>query len=100
MRMLAHSLSRRTSAPLSDTTSGFRAFSRPTIETFARDYAAEYLGDTVEAIVIAAKAGLRVTQVPVAMRPRQAGEPKQGPVKSTLYLGRVILALAMSRLRR
>lgn len=100
MRMLAHSLSRRTSAPLSDTTSGFRAFSRPTIETFARDYAAEYLGDTVEAIVIAAKAGLRVTQVPVAMRPRQAGEPKQGPVKSALYLGRVILALAMSRLRR
>jgi glycosyltransferase involved in cell wall biosynthesis len=100
MRMLAHSLSRRTSAPLSDTTSGFRAFNRRTIETFARDYAAEYLGDTVEALIIAAKAGLRVTQVPVAMRPRQAGDPKQGRVKSTLYLGRVVLALAMSRLRR
>jgi glycosyltransferase involved in cell wall biosynthesis len=100
MQMLAHSLSRRTSAPLSDTTSGFRAFNRRTIETFARDYAAEYLGDTVEALIIAAKAGLRVTQVPVAMRPRQAGYPKQGRVKSTLYLGRVLIALAMSRLRR
>jgi glycosyltransferase involved in cell wall biosynthesis len=100
MRMLAHSLSRRTGAPLSDTTSGFRAFNRRTIDTFARDYPAEYLGDTVEALVIAARAGLRVTQVPVAMRPRLAGQPTQGRLKSTIYLGRVVLALAMSRLRR
>jgi glycosyltransferase involved in cell wall biosynthesis len=100
MRMLAHSLSRRTSVSLTDTTSGFRAFNRRTIETFARDYAAEYLGDTVEALVIAAKAGLRVTEVPVTMRPRQAGQPTQSRLKSALYLGRVVVALAMSRLRR
>ena len=100
MRALAHLLSRQTSAPLSDTTSGFRAFNRATIETFARDYAAEYLGDTVEALIIASKAGLRVTQVPVVMRPRLSGQPSQSRVKSALYLGRVILALALSRLRR
>ena len=100
MKALAHLLSRQTSAPLSDTTSGFRAFNRATIETFARDYAAEYLGDTVEALITASKAGLRVTQVPVAMRPRLSGQPSQGGLKSALYLGRVILALALSRLRR
>lgn len=100
MRVLAHLLSRQTSAPLSDTTSGFRAFNRRTIETFARDYAAEYLGDTVEALIIAAKAGLRVTQVPVAMRPRLSGQPSQSRAKAALYLARVILALALSRLRR
>jgi hypothetical protein len=41
-----------------------------------------------------------VTQVPVAMRPRISGQPSQSRVKAALYLGRVILALALSRLRR
>jgi glycosyltransferase involved in cell wall biosynthesis len=100
MRLLARSLSRRTKVPLTDTTSGFRAFDRATIETFACNYPAEYLGDTVEAIVIAARAGLRVTQVPVTMRPRLSGRPSQRRFRSAVYLGRVVLALAMSRLRR
>ena len=100
MRLLARSLSRRAKVPLTDTTSGFRAFGRPTIETFARDYPAEYLGDTVEAIAIAARAGLVVTQVPVTMRPRLSGRPSHRSLKSAVYLGRVVLALAMSRLRR
>lgn len=100
MRLLARSLSRRARVPLTDTTSGFRAFSKPTIETFARDYPAEYLGDTVEAIVIATRAGLVVTQVPVTMRPRLSGRPSHRRLRSAVYLGRVVLALAMSRLRR
>jgi glycosyltransferase involved in cell wall biosynthesis len=100
MRLLARSLSRRTKVPLTDTTSGFRAFDRATIETFACNYPAEYLGDTVEAIVIAARAGLRVTQVPVTMRPRLSGRPSHRRFRSAVYLGRVVLALAMSRLRR
>lgn len=100
MRLLARSLSRRTGQRLTDTTSGFRAFNRKAVEVFAVDYPAEYLGDTVEALVIAARAGLRVTQIPVEMRPRAAGTASQNWVKSTVYLGRVFLALAMSRLRR
>jgi len=100
MRLLARSLSRRTGQRLTDTTSGFRAFNRKAVELFAVDYPAEYLGDTVEALVIAARAGLRVTQIPVEMRPRTTGAPSQHWVKSTVYLGRVFLALAMSRLRR
>jgi glycosyltransferase involved in cell wall biosynthesis len=100
MRMLARSLSRRTGERLTDTTSGFRAFNRKAVELVAVDYPAEYLGDTVEALVIAARAGLRVTQVPVEMRPRVAGTPSQHWVKSMVYLARVFLALAMSRVRR
>lgn len=100
MRLLARSLSRRTNVPLTDTTSGFRAFDRAAIETFARDYPAEYLGDTVEALVIAARAGLQVTQVPVTMRNRLSGRPSHRSLRSAVYLGRVVLALAMSRLRR
>ncbi|MGI9156328.1 MAG: glycosyltransferase family 2 protein, partial [Marmoricola sp.] len=75
MRLLARSLSRRTRSSLTDTTSGFRAFDRRVIELFARNYPAEYLGDTVEALLIAARAGCTVSQVPVHMRPRVGGSP-------------------------
>lgn len=100
MRLLARSLSRRTNANLTDTTSGFRAFNRRTIEIFARDYPAEYLGDTIEALLIAARAGCRVSQVPVHMRRRTVGNPSQSSLKSLLYLARAALAVVMSRTRR
>lgn len=100
MRMLARSLSARTNATLTDTTSGFRAFNRPVIELFAREYPAEYLGDTIEALLIVGRAGFRVTQVPVQMRPRRHGEPSQSSVRSVLYLARAVLAMLMSRTRR
>jgi glycosyltransferase involved in cell wall biosynthesis len=100
MRMFAWSLSRRTNAQLTDTTSGFRAFDRRVIEIFARDYPAEYLGDTIEAVLIANKAGCRITQVPVQMRPRLAGTPSQSAMRSTIYLARAAVAVVMSRARR
>ncbi len=98
--LLARSLSRRTKTTLTDTTSGFRAFDRRAIEAFARDYPAEYLGDTVEALVIAARAGCRITQVPVAMRPRRSGTASQPSWRATVYLVRAVLAVVMSRLPR
>jgi glycosyltransferase involved in cell wall biosynthesis len=100
MRLLARSMSRRTHSSLTDTTSGFRAFNRTMIDLFARDYPAEYLGDTVEALLIAARAGCRVTQVPVQMRPRAGGTPSQSPVRAAGYLARVVLAVFMARVRR
>ncbi len=100
MWLLARSLSKRAGTALTDTTSGFRAFNRRTVELFARDYPAEYLGDTVEALVIAARAGCRVTQVPVQMRPRTTGTPSHRPAKAAMQLARTMLALLMARLRR
>ena len=98
--LLARSLSKRTGVKLTDTTSGFRAFNRHAVDVFARDYPAEYLGDTIEALLIASKAQLRVAQVPVHMRPRSGGTPSHQRIKSAIYLGRVLLALAISPLRR
>lgn len=99
MRTLARSLSRVCHARLTDTTSGFRASDRDAIALFAQHYPAEYLGDTVESLVLAARAGLTVTEVPVRMLPRQGGRPSQSPAQSVLYLGRAMLALyvALSR---
>lgn len=102
MRLLARVLSRVCRTRLTDTTSGFRAVDRRAIALFARHYPAEYLGDTVESLVIAARTGLVVRQVPVAMRPRQGGTASQSPWRAALYLGRAALALyvALSRPRQ
>ncbi len=100
MSTLARSLSRVCGATLTDTTSGFRAADRQAIALFAAHYPAEYLGDTVESLVLAARAGLVVTEVPVRMRSRQGGRPSQSPVRSVLYLGRAMLALYVALARR
>jgi len=67
---------------------------------FAEHYPAEYLGDTVESLVIAARTGCRIRQVPVSMRIRTTGRASQGTVRSVLYLGRVVAALALGMIRR
>jgi glycosyltransferase involved in cell wall biosynthesis len=100
MQILARSLTRVTGTKLTDTTSGFRANSRRAIELFAQRYPAEYLGDTVESLVIASRAGLTVAQVPVSMRVRQGGAPSHGTMRATLNLGRAALALAVALSRR
>lgn len=99
MRFLASVLSRVTDARLTDATSGFRAANARAIEQYIRYYPAEYLGDTIDSLVAASHAGLRVTQVPVAMRPRLHGRPSQGPVGSTIYLLRSIFALSLALTR-
>ena len=100
MRLLAGTLSRATGARLTDATSGYRLCNARTVELFARHYPAEYLGDTVETLVIVARAGMRVTQVPVTMRERAGGRPSHSPVKAGVYLLRACLALALATLRR
>jgi glycosyltransferase involved in cell wall biosynthesis len=100
MKLLARTLSRVTGTRLTDATSGYRACNVRTVRLFARHYPAEYLGDTIEALVIASGAGLRVSQVPVGMRPRLGGAPSHSPTKASVYLLRAVLALALARVRR
>lgn len=100
MRLLAATLSRVAGEPLTDTTSGFKASGPRAVRLFAVHYPAEYLGDTVESLVIAARAGLRVTQVGVEMRQRSAGQPSHRPWKAGVYLMRAFLALLIALTRR
>ena len=99
VKVLSSVLSRTAKTKLTDTTSGFKASGPRAVALFAEHYPAEYLGDTIEALVIAAKAGMRITQVPVAMRPRAAGVPSQNFVKSAAYLGRAGIALVFAYIR-
>ena len=100
MTLLARSLSRIVRHPMTDVTSGFRAADRRAIALYAREYPSEYLGDTVESLVMAARAGLQVAQVDIAMRPRQGGRASQGPFMSAAYLSRSLLALVVAVSRR
>jgi hypothetical protein len=100
MRVLATVLSRLAGTRLTDVTSGFRVVNRRALRIFATHYPAEYLGDTVESLVIALRTGCTVRQVPVAMRPRAGGTASQTPVRAALYLGRAIIALGLALVRR
>ena len=99
MRLLAVSLSRLAGTTLTDTTSGFRASGPKALRLFADHYPAEYLGDTIEALVIAVRAGCVVRQVPTSMRERSAGVPSHNPFKSAVYLGRAMLAMVFALMR-
>jgi hypothetical protein len=99
MVVLASTISRLFKTKLTDTTSGFRATGPRAMRLFAEHYPAEYLGDTIESLVIAARAGCTIQQVPVSMRPRAGGVPSHNPFKSAAYLGRAGIALVFALLR-
>jgi glycosyltransferase involved in cell wall biosynthesis len=101
MRVLSVVLSRVARTRLTDTTSGFKCCGPRAIDLFSRDYPAEYLGDTIEALVVAARAGLTVCEVPVTMRERAGGRPSHSPTRAAVFLVRAGLALvvALSRPR-
>jgi glycosyltransferase involved in cell wall biosynthesis len=83
-----------------DTTSGFRALSAPMIELFARDYPAEFMSDTVEALVVACTSGYQVVEVPTPMRPRAGGVPSHRDLRLAYNYTRLLLALLMQANRR
>jgi glycosyltransferase involved in cell wall biosynthesis len=95
MRVLAAVASRRAGVRLSDASSGFRAIRSPLLDEFACDYPAEYLGDTVEAIILAGRAGHTVRDVQVGMDPRRAGSSSASTVRATWYVIRVLAAILL-----
>ena len=100
MRLLARVLSMLAGTRLTDVTSGFRAANRRAVRVFADHYPAEYLGDTVESLVIALKVGCTVSQRPVHMRPRTVGTASQSPLRAATYLVRAVVALGLALVRR
>ena len=83
---------------VTDTTSGFSAMNRAGIELFATAYPHDY--PEVEATLVALRSGLRLAQVQVEMRERQAGTSSITFVRSLYYIVKVMLALLVASLRR
>lgn len=100
MVVLAKTISGVAKTPLTDVTSGFRAANNRAINQYLDHYPAEYLGDTIDSLVVALRSGCTVTQVPVEMRVRQGGTPSHNPTKAAIYLGRSLFALLFAFTRR
>ncbi|KJL24041.1 Undecaprenyl-phosphate mannosyltransferase [Microbacterium oxydans] len=99
MKLLAGVISKVSGVRLTDVTSGFRAANGRAIDQYVRYYPAEYLGDTIDSLVGAIHAGMSVTQVPVAMRPRMHGKPSHNPFSAARYLLRATFALSLALMR-
>lgn len=100
MLFLAGVISKMAGKRLTDVTSGFKAANSRGIAQFIDHYPAEYLGDTIDSLVVAIRSGCKVTQVPVEMRPRQGGTPSHNPAKAAIYLGRSVFALLFALTRK
>ena len=96
MKFLAAVLSRMLKTQLTDVTSGFRASGPKAIEVFAELYPRQYLGDTVESLVVAHRHGLSVREISATFRPRQGGVPSQSNLAATLYVGRAMIVLLLA----
>jgi glycosyltransferase involved in cell wall biosynthesis len=99
MGLLRFTVRRVTHQPFSDTSSGFRAFSRPMLEFFADTYPSEYM-ESVEALLMAHRAGFRVIEVPVVMRQRQGGTASNRRPKLIYHYLRLLLVIAAETPRR
>ncbi len=84
---------------LTDATSGFRIAGPRALAVFAEHYPVEWLGDTVESIVLASRQGLTVREIPVVMNERAGGAPSQSIFRATLYTGRILLILGLAGIR-
>jgi hypothetical protein len=93
IRYLSVALRLRCGARVLDPTSGFRAAGRRAIELFARSYPSDY--PEPESIAVAARAGLRVVEVPVRMTERLHGESSIDLGRSFYYLVKVSMALVL-----
>lgn len=92
MGVLTVTMRRIAGKHFSDTSSGFRAFSRPVLEFFAETYPAEYM-ESVEALFSTVRAGYDVVEVPVQMRERELGAPSNRTWRLVYHYLRLFVVL-------
>lgn len=98
-RIIAATVSAYSKAHLTDVTSGFRLSGPRAIRLFAQHYPVEWLGDTVESLVLASRQGLAISEVSVSMNERMGGLPSQSIFKALMYTGRIFLILVLAGFR-
>lgn len=99
MAILARFVRMLTHRALTDTSSGFRGFSRRALEYFAETYPIEYL-DSVEALVMADAAGFVIDEVPVRIRERVSGQPSARNFRLVYYYLRLLVVMIVRIGRR
>ena len=98
-RLIAWVVSAYARTKLTDATSGFRISGPRALEVFAEHYPVEWLGDTVESIVLATRQNLTVREIPVGMNERAGGVPSQSVFRATLHTARILFILVLASIR-
>jgi len=91
-------ISRLTGCPVTDPTSGFRAFNERALRFFSECYPQDF--PEPEAIVMAQRQGLRVVEVPVIMRERGAGHSSIRFLKTLHYMVKVTFAIVLDMVKK
>ena len=95
MSALAKLVSWGTASRITDATSGFRVSGPRAIRIFAEEYPGEYLGDTVESLILAHKRGLSIVEVPASLKERQGGVASHLRIRSSLHVLRVFVMVTL-----
>jgi glycosyltransferase involved in cell wall biosynthesis len=98
MRGLERSVMRLVGRRFTDTSSGYRGFSRRMLAYFARVYPVEYM-DSVESLVMAVNAGFDLREVPCGIRGRTGGAPSTRGWRLAYYYVRLLVVLLTSYTR-
>lgn len=83
---------------ITDNTSGFRAYNRQALE-FAQNHYPSFDYPEPEEVVLMAKNGFRVSEVPTQMASRQGGVSSISPLKAAYYMCKVFFSVHMAALR-
>jgi len=83
---------------ITDVTSGFRAVGGKTVEFLARIYPTDY--PEPESIVLLHRAGFKIREVPVSMKPRLGGASSITPGRAIYYMIKVLLALMIGLFKK
>ena len=83
--------------PVHDPTSGFVGVNREALQVFSQSFPLEY--PEIEALVVLQRKRFRFLEVPVKMRPRQAGRSSITAVKSLYYIIHVLLGVFVNILK-
>jgi hypothetical protein len=83
---------------ITDTTSGFRVYSRKTLEFFSSIYPEDY--PEVEAFILAHKKGLKIIEVPSEIGPRTGGKSSITFSQAFYYMVKVLLAISVDLMKR
>ena len=89
-KMITVAIKMTTGARVSDPTSGMRMFSREMIKEFAQNLNYGPEPDTVSYLL---KNGAKVSEVPVHMEERQAGESYLNLVNSCKYMAKMLISI-------
>jgi glycosyltransferase involved in cell wall biosynthesis len=83
---------------ITDTTSGFRFYSRRALEFFSSLYPEDY--PEVEAFILAHKKGLHIAEVPAEISPRKFGRSSITISRAVYYMVKVMLAIFVDLLKK